>query len=140
MGKLPFLSGRRCSADMPRDLSRPILCRSDGENECGHINIPDPCGGDDRWLSDVLARQLTTPPPCDLVQNEANLLVIYEYRLSVLQVRVEERKALKISGCKDGPSFLGIHVDSASSFLSTYVSQGPSQPSQTTNKSRDQSP
>jgi hypothetical protein len=37
---------------------------------------------------------------------------------------VEERKALNITDCNDGPSFLGIHVDSASSFLSTYVSQG----------------
>jgi hypothetical protein len=122
---------------MPRDLSRPILYRSDGENECGHINIPDPCGGGDRRLSDVLARQLTTPPPCDLVQNEANLLVIYEYRLSVLQVhRGDEGKALKIIGCKDEPSCLCILVDSANSFLNTYVSQEPSQPSQTTNKSR----
>jgi hypothetical protein len=42
-----------------------------------------------------------------------------------LQVlRVDEGKTLKISGCKDEPSFLYIHVDSASSFLSTYVSQG----------------
>ena len=63
--------------------------------------------------------------PCDLVQNEANLLVIYEYRLSVLQVhRVDDGKALKISGCKDEPSFLCIHVDSASSFLNIFVSQG----------------
>ncbi len=61
----PLLSGRRWPADMPRDLFlRPVSCRNGGENE-KTLGI---------LISDVLARQLTTPPVCDLVQNEANLL------------------------------------------------------------------
>jgi hypothetical protein len=31
------------------------------EIECGHINIHDSCGGDNRRFSDVVGRQLTTP-------------------------------------------------------------------------------
>jgi hypothetical protein len=56
-----------------RDLFlRPVSCRNGGENE-KNLGV---------LISDVLARQLTTPV-CDRVQNEANLLVMYEYRLSV---------------------------------------------------------
>ena len=51
---------------MPRDLFlRPVSCRNGGENE-KTLGV---------LISDVLIRHLTTPPVCDLVQNEANLLV-----------------------------------------------------------------